>query len=111
MPTRRAATSATVSSFDAAPERKPARTARSASCSWAGDSQNSEHPVAHVFGHETAVASDRAPSMRPDTHRIISRMSSGSSRADIAVEPTRSADITVSGDARRRQLRAVSGRC
>ena len=55
-----------------------------------------QHAVAHVFGDEAAVRSDRDPRSNGGRRATISRMSSGSSRAAIAVEPTRSQNITVS---------------
>jgi len=43
------------------------------------------------------IASSATPRYSPDGYSVhISRMSSGSRRADIAVEPTRSANMTVS---------------
>ena len=54
-----------------------------------------EHTFAHIFADETAAALDpiRAAAM---VGAEILRMSSGSSLADMAVEPTRSQKITVS---------------
>ena len=61
----------------------------------AREAEIGQHAIAHEFGDEAVIACDRAR-----TGVLIGamtlRMSSGSSRADSAVEPTRSENMTVS---------------
>ena len=80
----------------AATKSSPARAARSASSSWAcGLAEIHQNTVAHILRHEATEAAHGLSNALLINTRMTSRRSSGSIRADSAVEPTRSENITV----------------
>ena len=54
-----------------------------------------QHAVTHVFGDKPAEAAHGVGDSTADSAEMTSRRSSGSMRAESAVEPTRSQNITV----------------